>query len=185
MEFDSVDSKLDFVRRYKSGEFGNHSPTWDNISEFLQSGWDSGLIHIRNRIAGGETWYDIPCSNVPSVWEKCLRAGYKPGDLYLSAMAPTEKTLIQGEIQQTPVGLSLFHTCVARPMREALTINSHQDYGIISLTLLRHFMCVGSFEWMETLLDRYPGHVLEFSVYDHNWGTVPGRNTLWWEVRAY
>ena len=186
MEYKPVLNKRDFVVRYLEGEFGNRTPTWDNISDYVQEKDNfNKLFHIRNRIKGAATWYNIAARNVLSVWEKALRAGYKPSDLYISQMAPTDKTLIQGEIQQTPAGIALFHTCVKLPMREALALNSHQDYGIIALETLRHFMCVGSFEWMETLLDRYEGHVIEFSTYSVNFGTIPGRNTCFWEVRDY
>lgn len=185
MEYKPVLNKRDFVVRYLKSEFGNRSPTWNNISEFLEQDRGPGLFHIRNRIKGAATWYNITGRNIPSVWEKALRLRHKPSDLYISEMAPTEKTLIQGEIQQTPVGLALYHTCVMLPMREALALNSHQDYGIIALETLRHFMCVGSYEWMEILLDRYEGHVIEFSTYSVDFGTIPGRNTCFWEVRAY
>lgn len=185
MEYKPILNKRQFVKEYMKGTFGNRSPTWDNISEFLEHDRGPGPFHIRNRIRSAHTWYDIAGRNVPAVWEAALRAGYDPKDLYISQMAPTSKTLIQGEIQQTPAGIALFHTCVALPMREALAVNSHQDYGIIALETLRHFMCVNSYEWMETLLDRYPGHVLEFSTYSCNFGTVPGRNTVWWECRLY
>jgi len=39
-------------------------------------------------------------------------------------------------------------------------------------------------DWNE-LLERYPGHVLEVSIYDRCLGDLPNRNSLVWEVRKY
>jgi hypothetical protein len=60
-------SKRDFVRRYSQGEFGNASPTWNHVSDWGRAGY-KGLVHIRNRIAGEQTWYDVPYHLVLDTW---------------------------------------------------------------------------------------------------------------------
>jgi hypothetical protein len=100
-------------------------------------------------------------------------------------MAPTEKTLFQGEVQQGIWGVDLYYTTVAKPMREALALWSRQVSGIIAVSLLRKFLCWRSYEWLEYLLEAYPDHVVEFSTYSQQWGTMVDYNTVFWEVRAY
>lgn len=175
-------TKRDFVRRYNTGEFGNRSPTWETLDELMNSGYpENQLIHIRNRIAGGPTWYDIPLRYVPAT----LREVGNPAGVYFSAMAPTSKTLFQGEVLQTDVGLSLLWTDVAKPMRDALRDKSVQEYGISAVERLRYWLCPKSYDWLETLLTRYPFHVVEFSTFSVEFGTLPGYNTVFWEVRLY
>lgn len=177
-------SKKDFVRRYAAGEFGNASPTWNEIREFTASRYN-GLVHLRNRVAGGPTWYDISSDEAETAWYKLLEKGVKPQDLYISAMAPTAKTLFQGEVQQGINHLDLYYTTVAKPMREALKSESEQVSGIVATSLLRRYLCPNSYDWLQILLDRYPGHVVELSTYSVEWGTLPGFNTVFWEVRMY
>lgn len=186
-EYKPVLTKRDFVERYIAGEFGNRAPTWGTISEFLQSGYDSGLIHIRNRIAGGETYYNVEPRQVPGKWERIMRRGGRPEDFYLSAMCPTEKTILQGEVQQGINGLELYYTTIPKPMREALAERSRQVYGIIATSMLEPFVFLdaNSREWLNVLLDRYPEHVIEFSTFHTKWGTLDNFNTVFWEVRNY
>ena len=179
-------TKTDFVRRYAASEFGNASPTWDGVEEWLKDeGWKYGLLfHIRNRVKGGRTFYDVPAYAMRDWWLYATNF-CRPSNLYISAMAPTEKTLFQGEVQRGLWGLDLLYTTVAKPMRPALAQRSQTVSGIIALTLVRHFLCCNSQEWLWHLLDTYKDHVVEFSTYSVEWGTVPGFNSVFWEVRAY
>lgn len=178
-------SKKDFVERYIQGEFGNHSPTWRSAVEFKQESDSLGLYHIRNRVAGGKTWYNLTKNYCLIVWRRLLIHGYRLGDLYISQMAPTSSTLFQGEVARGIYGLDLIYSTQTLPMREALRIDSNYATGIRSLILLRHYLCQRSYDWLMYLLDTYEDHVVEFSVYAQDWGTVPGYNTVFWEVRKY
>jgi len=187
MDFLPVLNKRDFVRRYRDGEFGNASPTWDSVEGFLsdKASTTSDLFHLRNRVRSGPTYYDVPGDLVDITLRKALAEGVKESDLYVSQMAPTALTTLQGEIQQTPDGLYLYYTRVKKPMRDALRESAHEARGIIALEMLRAAFTVGDFEWMGVLLDRYPDHVLEFSTYSKAYGTIPGCRVVWWEVRSY
>ena len=100
-------------------------------------------------------------------------------------MAPTLRTVIQGEVMEGPWGLNLTWTAVKKPMRDALAVTSLYNNGLYAKLLLRKHMNDLSYEWLQYLLETYPDHVVEFSVYDYCWGTVPGHNTVFWEVRRY
>jgi hypothetical protein len=70
-------------------------------------------------------------------------------------------------------------------MRDALRLDGRQVYGLAAAHLIQRYLDQNSQEWLWHLLDSYPGHVVEFSVYDKCWGTVPGYNSVFWEVRQY
>ena len=181
-------SKRDFVRRYRAGEFGNASPTWDTAEEWWRSNQrchTHALFHIRNRVKGGATFYNVPAHSMGVMWARARAKCGGAQNLYVSAMAPTEKTLIQGEVQQGLFGLDLTYTRVKKPMRDALLESSESVRGLTASLLLATGMNQRSYEWLEYLLQAYPNHVVEFSVYSVEWGTVPGYNTVFWEVRRY
>lgn len=175
-------TKADFVRRYQAGEFGNHSPTWDTLSEFSQAHANiTDAVHLRNSVIGGWTYYNVMALQALSLWA----ASPNPRQWYCSAMAPTEHTLFQGEVMEGPWGLNLTWTNVRKPMRDALAVYQEYDTGLTAKHLLQRSMNDLSWEWLQYLLESYPDHVIEFSVYDHCWGTHPGHNTVFWEVRKY
>jgi hypothetical protein len=184
MRHKPVNTKTDFAKRYIANEFGNRAPTWDNPGEYVLSKYD-GLVHIRNRIRNAQTWYDVSSEKFFGVWEEAT-SKYNVSDLYISAMCPTEKTICQGEIMHVEEGmLYLSYNLIAKPMRDAFKEQSLHAYGIVAVTLLKHFMDANSYEWTQTLLDRYPSHVIEFSTFSTQWGTLPNFNTVFWEVRNY
>lgn len=181
LPYPPVLTKGDFVQRYRLGEFGNAAPTWDTLAAFLKSGY-RGLVHLRNRKANGPTWYDVLACDVETQATTLIAKGH---DIYFSGMAPTEHTLFQGEVQQSIHHLDLYYSTVRKPMRQSLIEGGKQVRGLEAYCLLRHYLDPSSYEWFEHLLISYPEHVLEFSTYSMKWGTVPNRNTVWWEVRRY
>ena len=95
-KFPPVKTKRDFVRRYAKGEFGNASPTWNNIEDWFLTVRPEGLYHIRNRIAGGPTFYNVPRDDVFKAWNQIVSSkAENPENLYISQMCPTEKTIFR------------------------------------------------------------------------------------------
>ena len=181
----AVLTKSDFVSRYQQGEFGNKSPTWLTLADFLESEQqydDKAVFHLRNRTPGGETYYDLSPVSLIHTWSI---QNNKDTGWYCSQMCPTDHTLIQGEVMRSEYGLSLYYSTVRQPMRIALALQSRQVFGIMANVLLQHYMCPNSWEWLNHLLDEYQGHVVEFTTLDLQWGSVKGYNTLFWEVRLY
>lgn len=177
-------TKNDFVKRFKQGEFGNKSPNWETLEDFETSGYN-GLVHLRSRIAGGWGKYNVPAREVKAELTEAIR---KYGDnFYLAGMAPTEKTLLQGEVilDLEGKGLYLYCSTVKLPMRDALKARSKEYRGLEAKIQLSWVMNQKDLDWLDWLLEAYPEHVIEFSTYSTCWGTIPGHRTIWWEVRNY
>lgn len=182
MQYPPVLTKVDFVRRFMRNEFGNKGPNWNTINECVRDDLAyKGLIHIRSRAAGGPGWYDVPPNSLLQKWHD---VGATNKTHYLAAMAPTAKTLFQGEVQQSVNGLDLFYSRIPKPMRDSLREGGQHVSGIISRCLIDYYLDPTSRDWLEVLLRRYPDHVVEFSCYSCNWGTIPNLNTVIWEVRG-
>lgn len=182
-------TKADFVKRYAAGEFGNRSPTWQTFEEWYDATvreWRSvgsvNSYHLRNRTAGGTTYYALSWPNLYEVWvEQSDKKAW-----YCSAMCPHEHNLLQGEVMLTTEGVYLnYSTVVGKPMREALAEESKHAYGLRAIFLLKQALNPVSYDWLQVLLDLYPDHTVEFTALSVEWGTLPGYNTLFWEVRRY
>ncbi len=180
-------TKTDFVKRYSQGEFGNRSPTWDTFEEWCLAhlGGDKlEKFHIRNRIVGAMTWYDVCKYEMADRWAVATKH-FEPSQLYISAMCPTERTIFQGEVMRSNRSLELHYSTIKKPMRDALRERSKSVSGIIAVLTLRELMPTKDHEWLMQLLDRYEDHVVEFTTLEVEWGTVPGYHTLYWECRKY
>lgn len=186
IKFPPVLTKVDFVRRFQLGEFGNRGPVWNSFEEFekeVPNVPSNRLYHVRNRIAGGVTYYNIEREDVYGLWSDAVRMSGKD-TFYFAEMAPTDKTVVQGEVMVRENGvLYAYLTHVKKPMRDALKEKSFEMIGISAITILKHCMDVNSWEWLNVLLERYEDHVIEFSTYSVNWGCIPNRNSVIWEVR--
>ena len=188
-----VTSKRDFVRRYALGEFGNASPTWTNISDFREHLYSlnessptrlTGELRfsLRSSVPSDKTQYDLPYWTCLDNWANLLISGAK--GWYASEMAPTPRTVIQGEVCRTVDGLCFFYSTGLYTMKEGLRKNGQQAVGVFAKSLLEYYLPVRDYEWLMYLLDEaYPDHVVEFTTYSCCWGTVPGFKTVYWEVR--
>jgi len=178
-------SKRDFVRRYQKGEFGNAGPSWNSVEEFSLGQPKRGRYHLRCRKVSGPTHYDLDEEALQRTYRVLLSSGWKSEDWYVSEMAPTEKTRLQGEVQQTPDGLYLYFSTLKETMRSALHMGGREARGVVAENLLKSYLPPEDYDWLQVLLDRYPGHVIEFSTYSVPYGTISGCKTVWWEVRLY
>lgn len=186
MEYPPVLSKSEFCTRYVAGEFGNASPSWHTLEEFVKRprAGMGGKFHLRNRTASDVTYYNVSADEVLTLW----RGVERPDLWYCSEMAPHHRGTIQGEVMQslTGAGVDLLYTSAQLPMREALALKSTQVSGILALSILREAMDPNSYDWLQVLLDRYERHVVEFTCFEIPWGTLwPNFNTVFWEVRKY
>ncbi len=174
-------TKQDFTVRYATGEFGNHSPTYNTPHDMAVNVNPNTLVHLRNRVAGGKTYYSITAADAWDLWTEM--SIHQQDMWYVSLMAPTHHTLIQGEVMEGPWGLNLTWTTIKKPMREALKCLSNFNTGLLAKHLLQKAMNDLSWQWLQYLLETYQDHVVEFSVYSECWGTIPGYNTVFWEIR--
>lgn len=153
----------------------------------MASGYQDTLLHLRNRVPGGAGIYNVHAENVSAALIRLhVEHGVDQKDIYISAMAPTKQTTLQGELMVNQLGeWQLFYSQEPLPMRDALASSGKQVKGMICRALTDHYMNHRSRQWLDWLLYAYPDHVIEFSCYNRCWGTEPGFNTVFWEVRTY
>lgn len=179
----SILTKSQSVRLWQSGAFGNKLRSWNSLEEMCKCGFE-GRVAMRSRSGrgGGVCIYDVPSDDVAAILEY---QDTERHDLMINEMAPSEATVVQGEYLNDALSWGYFlYSRALVPMREALRTPSTST-GLQTDFILREVMTTASWEDWQELIARYPGHVLEVSIFDHCLGDIPGRNALVWEVRRY
>jgi len=180
MKKKDVRTKSDFLRRWQKGEFGNRLRVWENINEI-----DCPLVGIRYKIQESKFMvYGVARSDVAERVSAMVSQGASRELFYFGEAAPDEDLILQGELQQSVGHYDLCYSTVKDRMRVAM---KHQQYcsGLQVVHTLRNHCTEGSYHDLMQLLEDYPDHIVEFSVYRYCLGDTPGRNTLIWEVRKY
>jgi hypothetical protein len=168
---------------YDQGEFGNKPVTFSTIEEYRSSNF-KGTLSFRNRkFTSGKNSLFIPRDKVESIYKQWIKEGYSPRDIHLTDSVPTKsRILIAGEVQRSENYYDLFYSYSQKPMRQALIEEPRNAVGLEAKLLLDHFMDPTSRDNLDYLLDKYDGHVVEFTCLEKSWGELKW-NTIFWEVR--
>jgi hypothetical protein len=201
-----VASKQDFYRRLRAGEFDvNDNHRWYDVLQWsadrpwLRADWNvkrTTQLLGQNLFStydycnlpvfaiqsigkpGGRCDYNVPVTEVVGLVAE-WRTPYS-----ISPMLPDDYIVCQGEVWDTVGGLYLHSSSAKVPMRQALKEAPEHRSGLTAKVYLQTVLPSADYEDMMTLLDRYPGHVVEFGVYGCDVG-VRKRRMITWEVRAY
>lgn len=98
---------------------------------------------------------------------------------------PDDSLLIQGEVIDYIGGFQLTYTLIKKPMNLGLREETRLAKGLTAKIILRSRMDPSGFGDLLALLEIYPESAIEFSTYEKFVGDIPGRNTVFWEVRNY
>jgi len=182
---------------WQSGAFGTKLRSWRTIEDWRASGF-SELVVLRTLLPGsggsGPCYYNLMPNELEWHWSNLtVFKGIPREHLMINEAAPDQDVVLQGEYLNgicqdeigAPVWSYFFHSTLRHHMRDALHLRPEHTYGLRTDALLRRAMTDASYEDWQGLLDQYPDHVLEVSIYNRCLGDIPGRNALVWEVRKY
>lgn len=195
-----ITTKKDFLEKYTSGQLGNKLRSWNDLDTLKSSDY-RGPVSIRSRLLSWKTMYYVPQERLDAILAKEGRLrGFATEDLYYNESAPDHRLTIQGEYLNNHTRY-LMYSREKLAMKDALALPLNQDIlpwpgaelgawrheseGLLTEMLLRANMNANSYDDFQILRDEYPDHVIEFSCYDCELGSIPSRNTLIWEVRSY
>lgn len=181
-----ITSKAEFFRLWEAGVLGNRPHLFHSAAEAHASGFS--LIGFRQLgPRGGGAWCRVPRHRVYKTAEKWSKLGVPFIMDSGTAPAGDANITLQGEVCRTCQGLvGLLGVTPGFAMRPAL------QRGLLLprtsatvLALLHRYMDPSSQDDLEALLDLYPDAVVEFTCFSRDTGIIPGRNTIFWEVRDY
>ena len=174
---------------WQAGYFGPRLRTWNSLEELDADGEYNGKVHIRwNGDGNGPCVYDVAMTNLRAAWDQLVADGWDPHNLYLTQAAPWDNYLIlQGEfyngVIQEGCWYNLDYTIIKARMRLALQRERKFAHGLVALNLLKGHMTPSSWADFQELLERWPDHVFELSIWSVNIDYA--RNTVIWEIRQY
>jgi len=169
---------------WQSGAFGNKLRAWRSVDEWQASGFHGRVVLREMGRGGGRCLYNVEPEAVFDSLLVWAVEGIPLDRVMVNEAAPDQYAILQGEYDNELWGCFYYSRC-AKHMRDALRVAPQETYGLRSDMLLRGAMTPSSYEDWRVLLDQYPKHVLEVSIYDRCLGDTPGRNALVWEVRRY
>lgn len=177
-------TKHEFYERYMRGEFGNRPRTWATWDELKADSY-RGRVAIRGLIPGIPCYYGVEVND--------LLAGKLPVgcgtlvDKRFNESMPDEFLTIQGNVWLSELGLRLEYSCEPNvghrnAVNPPLMRTAERTRA---LSLLKTHMDDNSYSDLEELFELYPDGIIEFSTYSKHVGVLPGRSTVFWEVRSY
>jgi hypothetical protein len=179
-------------RLWQGGMFGNKLRAWRTVAEWEASGFAGEVVLRTVAGGGGPCLYNLRPEDVSTDVKGWIACGIPLDHIMVNEAAPDEDVILQGEYLNDiftldgEAGWGWFHYSRAKAqMRDALVMAPERARCLRSDLLLKLAMTPASHDDWQLLLEKYPGHVLEVSVYDRCLGDVPGRNALVWEVRKY
>ena len=191
---DLVLSKEQNYRLWQGGAFGNKLRAWRTVDEWRESGFDQKVVLRTLKGIGGAglCHYNLWPQEADAVVDTWLALDVTLDQIMVNEAAPDGDVILQGyylnDIYEIDgeAGWGYFNYSRAKfQMREALLAAPEVAQRLRSDLLLKLAMTPASHDDWNLLLEQYPGHVLEVSIYDRCLGDTPGRNALVWEVRKY
>lgn len=178
-----IRSKSEFFRLWNAGVLGNRLRTWERPEDVPESVPVIGLRQVG--VAGGGK---LSISTREAIIAEAPSWTAEGRRFVVCEAAPDQYATIQGEVQLTERGWSGFLAWpvkAGKRMRESMRDDAVQVHGLRVKLLLDHYMDPSSRADLDALLDLYPDAVVEFTSYSVLCGFIPGRNTIFWEVRNY
>ena len=173
---------------WTTGGFGNRLRAWRSFEAWCESGFN-GRVALRElgKAGGGQCAYNLDSAQVwPYYLHWIYEDGIDPGNIMFNEAAPDWRVQLQGELWTGGDNEGYFlHTFARAQMRPALKLQQHVSTGLRTRMLLKGYCTPSSWADLEVLIERYPDHVIEISIYSGTLGNTPGRNALVWEVRKY
>jgi hypothetical protein len=169
-----------------SGAFGNTIPQFFSVAEWKGAGGPSlPFWGVRTLTPGGPCRLNCPAAEVEATAENYSRAGHAPN---ISVMiSSVGRVTWLGDVWDSPGGLACYgHEHPGRVHDWRVLMRHPREWrGLAARHLLERHLNPASMADLRAAMERWPGHVVELSAMGRNFGTVPGRNAVVWEVRAY
>jgi len=192
-----IRSKRVFFELWEAGVLGNRTRLWRSPDQawyewvkFQKTSVDSvypeiGFREIRKPgTTGAGKWEKVPWYKMWSTAEQWQAEGR---EYVMDDGCPDQYRTLQGEVVRTERGLEGFLETEGKlPMRPAMAAGhmKHRSY-LETRLLLEKYMDPSSRDDLDSILEMFPDHAVEFSCFSVNVGIFPRHNTLFWEVRMY
>lgn len=188
----AVTNKSQMYRMLSAGAFGNTIRQYFDL-DVWQSGEEADRIAtwgVRTLTPGGPCRLNCPNHEVPKTALEFMGAGHR---VNISMMVDRVATVTAWlEVWDSSTGLVVEgieypDTEDGWTWRNSMPMPSRRQHwtGTAARLVLAKHLNANSRDDLGALLSRCPDHIVELSALDRCLGTVPHRNAVVWEVRAY
>jgi len=181
-----IRTKAEFFKLWEAGVLGNKLRTWRQWDDAVFEGDTRGMFGFREiGKAGGGKFEIVPYGQIQLT---AIRWDAEHRKFIICEAAPDHRGLIQGEVCRLVGG---YHGMLGfvrngKRMRDSIRDGDLKVVSGAQVTdLLNRFMDPASRDDLDALLDLYPDATVEFTCYEIPVGCIPGRSTIFWEVRNY
>lgn len=184
----AIRTKKSMYERLAAGAFGNTIPQFFSVVDWRRSPEHARYPTwgVRTMTPGGPCRLYCPREEIEATARSFAAAGHAINiSLMLDA---TVRVTLWADVYDSEAGLLVYgieHPPQGGSWRALMPSQGRTWEGTAARLLLRKHLNASSLADLESLRDAYPGHVYELSACDRNFGTVPGRNAVIWEVRTY
>lgn len=181
-----IRTKAEMYRRLAAGEFGNTIPQWLDVGAWQRDPAAAAFAvwGVRSQVPGGPCRLHCPTAEVRAT---AARFGCAVNISPMIDAAGATVTLM-ADVYDSPTGLIVYGVEYPLPganWRQVMPRDGRQYDGLAARGVLARHLNPASLADLWALFERWPGHVVELSACARPFGTVPGRNAVIWEVRAY
>ncbi len=177
-----ITNKMQMYELYEKGEFGNKFPCWNNLANYLASGYEEPVALRHKSVKPGG--FFLPDLTKEDVEREIKSRQLRVDEIHITACAPDDLRTIQGETQESLLGFDLYYSDLKMPMRYALARGGKTEVGFKAMSILHSYMDGESYVNLVSLFERFPDHVVEFTCFRKSVGELRW-NTVFWEVRCY
>jgi len=171
-----INTKLKMYRFLKKGLFGNTSKIYESLSEMP----NNIPMSMRYNRPG-----NIKRCNPGITKKEIIKNKINFNDITVCEQPELKgKCVLNAELMINHKGLNLRYKVGNMWMRPAMK-NPDRAIGLKAKFILEKYLNSSDYDTIMDLLNIYPDHIIEFTVFDHYVGTIPNRNTIIWEVRRY
>jgi len=181
-----INTKTKMYKALQKGLFGNTGKYYKNINFIPKNEIVTLRYKDRNKLSGKNFLaYDITKNMIKPTINKWVNQGAKEENIFINQSQNDNNIIVQGELTINEYGYYFYHSFLKEKIRIALKKDGKVIHGLQVSLLLKRIMDINSYNDTIELLETYPNHIIELSIYNHYTGTIPNRNTIIWEVRAY
>jgi hypothetical protein len=180
-----ITNKRIFTDLWLEGRFGNRPLIWNGVKEVVASGFPGEiLLRYRGQGHGGPLVRGLTTTTVEMALESLLAQGWSANDFYVSEVIPDSYYRINAKMMAEPGGIWLEYSTVPAIMREAFRLGERRVGGLMAKLILEARVEPNDLQFLLSLLDDFPDHVVEFSSLSTSAG-INRRRFMVWEVRNF
>lgn len=181
-----VSSKQQMYQMLSAGLFGNTTKQWYDVATWKAEAPEYHYWGVRTLQPGGPCRLFCPCDEVEVT---CRQPTFVAAGINISMMIDTiTNVTLWAEVYESDTGLVVYgmeYPPKKGSWRLLMPSQGRHWYGLEAKMLLRKHLWPSSLSDLEELLEKYDGHVVEFSACEDAVGVLKDRNGVVWEVRAY